>query len=220
MRNGKLHKPFSFRGRRICEAKTEKLLYFHFFLCPVLQGFQHTVLIQQLFACQIGHGAGHPEDAVVGAGRKAQRLVGGPQELFSSGGHPADAPHLPGGELGVAADLGADVGDALDLGAEGFVPRTKAQKGQSWYLVQNDGGERIVVQAGDLDLPTTMAATASPAFEVATIPEASLRDAVDDYQRRLIGAALAEFGGNWSQAARRLGVDRANLQRLVKRLGW
>ena len=36
---------------------------------------------------------------------------------------------------------------ALDLGAEGFAPRTKAQKGQSWYLVQNDGGERIAVPA-------------------------------------------------------------------------
>lgn len=36
---------------------------------------------------------------------------------------------------------------ALDLGAEGFVPRTKAQKGQSWYLVENDGGERIAVPA-------------------------------------------------------------------------
>ena len=76
-----------------------------------------------------------------------------------------------------------------------------------------------LLQAGDLDLPTTMVATASPTVEVAAIPEASLRDAVDDYQRRLIGAVLAEFGGNWSQAARRLGVDRANLQRLAKRLG-
>lgn len=36
---------------------------------------------------------------------------------------------------------------ALDFGAEGFVPRTKAQKGQSWYLVENDGGERIAVPA-------------------------------------------------------------------------
>ena len=27
------------------------------------------------------------------------------------------------------------------------MPRTKAQKGQSWYLVQNDGGERIAVPA-------------------------------------------------------------------------
>lgn len=84
-RNGKLHKPFPFRGRRICEAKTEKLLYFHFFLCPVLQGFQHTVLIQQLFACQIGHRAGHPQDTVMGAGGKAQSVVGGAQQPLGGG---------------------------------------------------------------------------------------------------------------------------------------
>lgn len=36
---------------------------------------------------------------------------------------------------------------ALDLCAGGFAPRTKAQKGQSWYLVENDGGERIAVPA-------------------------------------------------------------------------
>ena len=101
-RNSKLHKPFPFRGGRICEAKTKKLLYFHFFLCPVLQGFQHTVLIQQLFACQIGHRAGHPQDAVMGAGGKAQSVVGGTQQPLGGGGHAADAPHLPGGELGVA----------------------------------------------------------------------------------------------------------------------
>ena len=75
MRNGKLHKTFPFRGRQSCEAKTERLLYFHFFLCPVLQGFQHTVLVQQLFACQIGHRAGHPQDTVMGAGGKAQSVV-------------------------------------------------------------------------------------------------------------------------------------------------
>ena len=72
--------PSPFRGRRICEAKTERHLYFYFFLCPVLQGFQHTVLIQQLFACQIGHRAGHPQDAVMGAGGKAQSVVGGTQQ--------------------------------------------------------------------------------------------------------------------------------------------
>lgn len=38
---------------------------------------------------------------------------------------------------------------ALDLGAEGFIPRTKSDKGQSWYLCENDGGERIVVPATD-----------------------------------------------------------------------
>ena len=38
---------------------------------------------------------------------------------------------------------------ALDLGAEGFIPRTRSDKGQSWYLCENDGGERIVVPATD-----------------------------------------------------------------------
>lgn len=36
---------------------------------------------------------------------------------------------------------------ALDFGAEGFIPRPKSEKGQSWYLVERDGGERIAVPA-------------------------------------------------------------------------
>ncbi|VCU71146.1 Nitric oxide reductase transcription regulator NorR2 [Pigmentiphaga humi] len=47
----------------------------------------------------------------------------------------------------------------------------------------------------------------------------ALRQAVDDYQRELIGAALARHAGNWSAAARELGLDRANLARLGARLG-
>lgn len=38
---------------------------------------------------------------------------------------------------------------ALDFGAEGFAPRTKPEKGQSWYLVERGGGERIAVPAKD-----------------------------------------------------------------------
>lgn len=38
---------------------------------------------------------------------------------------------------------------ALDFGAEGFAPRPKSEKGQSWYLVERDGGERIAVPAKD-----------------------------------------------------------------------
>lgn len=38
---------------------------------------------------------------------------------------------------------------ALDFGADGFTPRAKSQKGQSWYLVERDGGERIAVPAKD-----------------------------------------------------------------------
>lgn len=73
------------------------------FLGAVLQCFQQGLLIQQLFACQVSHGAGHPEDAVMGAGRKAQCVVGGAEEPLGGGGHPADTPHLPGCELGIAA---------------------------------------------------------------------------------------------------------------------
>ena len=96
----------------------EKGSQLHFFLRAVLQGFQQGVLVQQALAGQVGHRAGHPQNAVVGAGRKAQRLVGGPQELFSSGGHPADAPHLPGGELGVAAHI-LVAGSSVPLGLDG-----------------------------------------------------------------------------------------------------
>jgi anaerobic nitric oxide reductase transcription regulator len=46
-----------------------------------------------------------------------------------------------------------------------------------------------------------------------------LRDSVDDYQRRLIEAALDRHAGRWAEAARELEVDRANLQRLARRLG-
>lgn len=49
--------------------------------------------------------------------------------------------------------------------------------------------------------------------------EQGLREATDDFQRRLISEALmlAEF--NWAKAGRLLQVDRANLTRLAKRLG-
>jgi anaerobic nitric oxide reductase transcription regulator len=46
-----------------------------------------------------------------------------------------------------------------------------------------------------------------------------LREAVDDLQRRMIAAALEAEGGNWTRAAARLELDRANLQRLARRLG-
>jgi anaerobic nitric oxide reductase transcription regulator len=45
-----------------------------------------------------------------------------------------------------------------------------------------------------------------------------LRDAVDDFTKRLIQATVAECGGNWAEAARRLGLQRGNLHRLATRL--
>lgn len=47
----------------------------------------------------------------------------------------------------------------------------------------------------------------------------NLRDEVDDFQKKLITLVLNEEKGNWTSAAKRLHTDRANLNRLGKRLG-
>jgi two-component system nitrogen regulation response regulator NtrX len=48
---------------------------------------------------------------------------------------------------------------------------------------------------------------------------ASINDALDDYQRRLIQRAIDGARGNIAEAARRLQTDRPNLYRRMKRLG-
>src|SRR5690606_31236374 len=82
----------------------------------------------------------------------------------------------------------------------------------------------LTLEACDLDLQA--AAVAPPPVANALVPmeegEAplgDLRQAVDDYQRRLIRAALQRTRDNWAAAARELGLDRANLHRLATRLG-
>jgi two-component system nitrogen regulation response regulator NtrX len=46
-----------------------------------------------------------------------------------------------------------------------------------------------------------------------------LSDALDDFERGFIGAALAQADGNMAEAARILQTDRANLYRRMRRLG-
>lgn len=93
--------------------------------------------------------------------------------------------------------------------------------------------QRIILRMEDLELPQDTGkrfpyATTPPtwakqstadhesAFTSGTI---DLRQAVDDFQRQIIHKTLNNFNGNWTQAARQLKVDRANLQRLARRLG-
>lgn len=86
-------------------------------------------------------------------------------------------------------------------------------------------GERpriLSLDVQDLDLP--MAETPPLVDEVLTPGEpmptgVELRTAVDGFQRRLIEQCLARHQGKWADAARELGVDRANLSRLARRLG-
>ena len=61
----------------------------------------------------------------------------------------------------------------------------------------------------------------APATALARTDSSSLglRDSVQAYERQQVSASLARHHGSWAAAARELQLDRANLQRLAKRLG-
>ena len=62
--------------------------------------------VKQLAAVQIGHGAGHPQNAVVGAGAVAQALERAAQDLFGGGSHAAVPPQRGRGQLRIAPHAG------------------------------------------------------------------------------------------------------------------
>ncbi|HET6578671.1 MAG TPA: sigma-54 dependent transcriptional regulator, partial [Gemmatimonadales bacterium] len=83
----------------------------------------------------------------------------------------------------------------------------------------------LVERLGILSGPTVDAAAVrevlrgGPAPAPAVLPARPLSDALDDYERGLIGAALGQAQGNIAEAARLLQTDRANLYRRIRRLG-
>ncbi|MBH3427975.1 nitric oxide reductase transcriptional regulator NorR [Pseudomonas alkylphenolica] len=80
----------------------------------------------------------------------------------------------------------------------------------------------LTLDAHDLDLrPVEPAPGQQAALPPAatSLPSGDLRQALDDYQRQLIQASLERNEHNWASTARELGLDRANLSRLAKRLG-
>lgn len=80
----------------------------------------------------------------------------------------------------------------------------------------------LTLEAADLDLRSVAPSAplpAAPVQDAAALPEGGLREALDDYQRQVIEACLQRHAGNWASAARELGLDRANLSRVAKRLG-
>ncbi len=54
---------------------------------------------------------------------------------------------------------------------------------------------------------------------VSAEPKGMLAEAVADLERRMIAAALTATGNNHSAAARRLGVSRAGLLKMMNRVG-
>ncbi|MNJ68127.1 Nitric oxide reductase transcription regulator NorR2 [compost metagenome] len=80
----------------------------------------------------------------------------------------------------------------------------------------------LTLDATDLDLkPLEPVPNHTPLVLPADrpLPGGDLRQALDDYQRQLIQACLKRHQHNWASTARELGLDRANLGRLAKRLG-
>ncbi|MFZ6048883.1 nitric oxide reductase transcriptional regulator NorR [Pseudomonas sp. CR3202] len=78
----------------------------------------------------------------------------------------------------------------------------------------------LTLTANDLALPSNQPAPTSRPVDAPEIEAVGdLREAVDQYQRQLITASLDRQQQNWAAAARELGLDRANLLRLAKRLG-
>ena len=77
-------------------------------------------------------------------------------------------------------------------------------------------GDRVILEVSCLD---GVADPASLPSTPATLPDQTLAAAVADFQRHYLQAHLAEQHGNWSEVARKLGMDRSNLHRLAKRLG-
>jgi len=85
-------------------------------------------------------------------------------------------------------------------------------------------GDNIIIAAEDIQL-TTDTGSSVETDQNKTIARASimtgmnLREQTEEFQRRIITQALATHEQNWAQAAKSLGIDRANLSRLSKRLG-
>jgi DNA-binding NtrC family response regulator len=81
--------------------------------------------------------------------------------------------------------------------------------------------ERVVIMLDDSDVD---AAHVRPLLLQGSKPEdappsGSLRESLENYERALIERALAASHGNIAQAARGLGLDRANLHRKLRRFG-
>jgi anaerobic nitric oxide reductase transcription regulator len=84
------------------------------------------------------------------------------------------------------------------------------------------GEEPVVVTSADLGQTggdAAHTATAGGPADDAPLRAMPLREAVDEFQRRMIREALREAGGNWAAAARTLGMHRSNLFHMARRLG-
>ena len=87
---------------------------------------------------------------------------------------------------------------------------------------RRDPGRILTLTAADLELPgapSPPALAPAAASASAEVEVEELRPAVERFERQRIRDSLERHAGNWASAARELGLDRANLRRLARRLG-
>ncbi len=91
--------------------------------------------------------------------------------------------------------------------------KASARMRSAMVTIQQHDSEQLMVDemADEADISETP--------HLAPDSSINLRASVDEYQRSIIKKVLIQENGNWSAAAKRLQVDRANLNRLAKRLG-
>jgi anaerobic nitric oxide reductase transcription regulator len=77
----------------------------------------------------------------------------------------------------------------------------------------------VIVEAAHLDVSPIQIATPPDATASSEAGIRSLRDQLDDFQRRVITESLERNRGRWAAAARELGMHRSNLHHLARRLG-
>ena len=80
----------------------------------------------------------------------------------------------------------------------------------------------IRIEASDID-PSGEMTPASPTETASLVKRVArgqlpLREALEEVKRDAIASTLDETGGNWAEAARRLGMDRGNLHHMARRL--
>ena len=79
--------------------------------------------------------------------------------------------------------------------------------------------ERLVLTSAEDTIGLEQVAAVLPPLERAPSRAMRLGDAVEEFERKEIEAALAESGGNVTQAAARLGLERSHLYKKMKKLG-
>ena len=79
--------------------------------------------------------------------------------------------------------------------------------------------ERLVLTGPSDTIGLEEVAAVLPPLERAPSRAMRLGDAVEEFERKEIEAALAEAGGNMTQAAARLGLERSHLYKKMKKLG-